>query len=238
VSPDKTIRDAANEASQRLRKYDVEKATRKDVFDVLQAIDAAKPALEPQWQRYLDRLLRDKKRLGLHLPEAERQVIKQLQEDMSKLGLEFSKNLNEENTSFLFTKDELKGIPDDVLQGFPKEAAAEAGVAEKYKVSLKYPDYYPAMKYLQNPEVRRTLQTGFDSRCKDTNTAILEDLIQKRAEMAAILGFPTHSAYITAIRMASSPEKVAAFLKDLSDRLEPLVQQGTLRNKQKIKINK
>ena len=37
-----------------------------------------------------------------------------------------------------------------------------------------------------------------------------------------LLGYPTHAAFITEIRMAESPVRVAAFLDDLSAKLQPL----------------
>ena len=42
------------------------------------------------------------------------------------------------------------------------------------------------------------------------------------SQKAEILGFPTHAAFVLDMRMAKSPESVATFLKDLSQKLKPL----------------
>lgn len=37
---------------------------------------------------------------------------------ISTLGIQFAKNLGEENTKLYFTTDELKGMPEDFIAGY------------------------------------------------------------------------------------------------------------------------
>jgi Zn-dependent oligopeptidase len=69
---------------------------------------------------------------------------------------------------------------------------------------------------------RQKLEFGYNTRCMDTNTPILEELVRLRAEQAALLGYPTHAAYVLEIRMAQSPDVVGPFLRELSAKLQPL----------------
>jgi Zn-dependent oligopeptidase len=60
------------------------------------------------------------------------------------------------------------------------------------------------------------MEKAFNSRCIDTNVAIIEELVVLRAEVASILGFNNHAEYILNIRMAKSPNTVKKFLTDLA----------------------
>ena len=99
---------------------------------------------------------------------------------MSDLGIEFSKNLNEENTILDFSEDELAGLPDDFVKSLKRNAEG------KCEVSLKYPHYFPCMKKARNPETRKRLEIAFNRRCIEDNTAILEELVELRQKVSAL----------------------------------------------------
>ena len=86
-------------------------------------------------------------------------------------------------------------------------------------------DYFPAMELCSVSETRRTLEFAFNNRCKSENTPILEELVRLRAEQAEILGYPNHASYVLEIRMAKSPLTVGPFLRDLSSKLTPLMEE-------------
>ena len=50
------------------------------------------------------------------------------------------------------------GLPKSFIKGLDK---TEAGL---FKVSLKYPDYFPCQKFIRDPEVRKKLEIAFNSR--------------------------------------------------------------------------
>uniref|UniRef100_K1PNN9 Thimet oligopeptidase n=1 Tax=Magallana gigas TaxID=29159 RepID=K1PNN9_MAGGI len=145
--------------------------------------------------------LKNKGEESLHLPTDKQQKIKEIKKRMSDLSIDFSKNLNEENTILTFTEEELVGVPEDFLKSLEKN---EDG---KLKVTLKYPHYFPCMKKARNPETRKKLETAFNSR------------------KARLLGFPTRAAFVLDMRMAKDPEKVRTFLVDLAQKLRPLQEQ-------------
>ena len=113
----------------------------------------------------------------------------------------------------------LQGMPDDYLAAhLNKEGTGKPG---QYTIALKYPVYFPVQKKCVIPETRKTMQTAFDSRCKDTNAVLLEEAAKLRQEQALLLGFATHSDYALQLRMAKDQATVAAFLEDLGKKLRP-----------------
>lgn len=218
VSPDKEIREASTLSDKKMSEFEVEMSMRKDVFKNLVFLQENKkePFKEAESARYLERLIKLGRRNGLHLSQEVRDQIKEIKKRISDLGIDFGKNLNEENTILEFSEEELAGLPSEFIESLDK---SEDG---RRKVTLKYPHYVPCMRKASNPKTRQTLEKSFNSRCLKENTAILEELVELRQKMATILGYPTHSSYVLEMRMAETAEKVSNFLSDLTQKMTPL----------------
>uniref|UniRef100_A0A8C5GNV6 Thimet oligopeptidase-like n=1 Tax=Gouania willdenowi TaxID=441366 RepID=A0A8C5GNV6_GOUWI len=197
VFPSKEIRSASTEADKTLADFDVEISMREDVFKRLTALQAKLQVdVSPEGKRFLDRLVTLGRRKGLHLSKEVQEQIKVTSKLISELCIEFNKNINEDNTSLVFSEHELGGLADSYLSGLERTADG------RYKVTLEYPHYYPLMKRCHNPETRRKMETAFHSRCKEVNSTILEQLIQLRAKVSSLLGYSSHANYVLEINMA------------------------------------
>ncbi|KAJ7459805.1 metallopeptidase MepB [Mycena latifolia] len=224
VSPSKKLRDASTEADSLVRDYGVESSMRLDVFRAkLAAEQNIKSSglwekLSGEEQRLIDKMILEGKRSGLGLPEKERNTLTALQKQLSQVCLEFDKNFNEENGVISFTKDELDGVPADVISGYTKRTE---GSTELYDVTFKTPDIFPIFKFATRPETRQRAHEGHESRLA-INVPLVEKFLALRRDITKVLGYPTWADYRTETKMVKTGKGVVDFLDDLETKLKPV----------------
>ncbi|KAJ7095922.1 metallopeptidase MepB [Mycena belliarum] len=224
VSPSKELRDASTAADSLVRDYGVESSMRLDVFNAkLAAEENIKTSglwtkLSDEEQRLVEKMVLDGKRAGLGLPEDKRNILTGLQKELSQVCLEFDKNFNEENGVISFTKDELEGVPADVISGYTKRTE---GSTEVYDVTYKTPDIFPIFKFAKRPETRQRAYEGHESRLA-INVPLMEKFLRLRREITKVLGYATWADYKTETKMVKTGKGVVDFLDDLEKKLKPV----------------
>lgn len=217
VSPDKLVRDASNEAEKKLDKHAIDLKVRVDMYEKFcQLVENVKGLdLHPETSRYLDRVMLDYKRRGLLLPDEQRQLFKTYSIELSELSVEFDLTLRELTEYLLFSEQELDGVPQDVIDQF------EVTDSGDFKMTYKYPDLFPVLKYAKNQDTRRKAFLGNQSKSKSNGDVLLK-MIRVRYKMAKLLGFNNFSDYKLEDRLAQNLSNVMQFLNDLRSKLGPL----------------
>jgi Zn-dependent oligopeptidase len=226
VSESKEMRDCCKQCCVELDEFEAELSSHEDVFRVLKAYSESTEgrALSGERRRYLDLTLRDYRRNGVELLPNKRERLQVIRKRMAALNVRFTSNLAEDDTSFWFTDKQLSGVPDDVKKQFKRAPAPNAEGLDRYIVTLRYPHYFPVMAHCSCPQTRSTMERAFTSLCQDSNAPILEELVQLRAECSGLLGYRSWAEYVTEVRMAKTPEAVREFVRELTEKFQPLLQ--------------
>jgi len=205
VHPDEAIRDAARECEQEVARFYSDLALDREMYDALAAVDLG--GLDADTQRFATHTLRDYRRAGVDRSAEIRARLKQIDEELTRLGQQFSKNISEDVRAI--------EVPDAAgLDGLPPDyiAAHPPGKSGTIRVTTDYPDYNPFMTYATSDALRRELYIKFRSRGDQRNEAVLRDILSLRAEKATLLGYANWADYVTADKMIKSGDRAAEFL--------------------------
>jgi len=205
VHPEEAIRDAARECEQEVSRFYSDLALDRDMYDALSAVDVSKA--DAQTRRFLEHTLRDYRRAGVDRPPEVRDRLKQIDEELTRLGQHFSKNISEDVRAIeIRDRARLAGLPEDFKAA---HAADDTGTT---RITTDYPDYNPFMTYADDDELRRDLYVKFRSRGDQQNEQVLHDILKLRKEKATLLGFANWADYVTADKMIKSGDNAAEFL--------------------------
>ena len=103
------------------------------------------------------------------------------------------------------TKEELKGIPSDVVSGYNKrffECSEDA-----YDVTFKTPDIFPLFRYAEIPDVRKRAIEAYESRL-DINIPLFAKMIDLRQRISKLLGYENWADYRIEVKMVKDPKNV------------------------------
>ncbi|MBS3797686.1 M3 family metallopeptidase [Pseudoalteromonas sp. BDTF-M6] len=189
----------------------------KALFDRVAAVYDAKDALSKEDQRLVDYYYKQFVRAGAKLNEEQKQRMREINGDLSKLSTQFSQNIMKsfkEDTILVSDKAELAGLSDDDIASL--KAAAEKAGKDGYMITLVNTTRQPILTSLENRELREKVWRTSSERAQKTNGPIAIEEAQLRAEKAQLLGFESWAHYQLDDRMAKTPEAVFTMLDDLA----------------------
>lgn len=177
-------------------------------------------------QRIINEELVEFKLAGAFLNDDGKAKLKAVKEALAKESQKFSENLMDATNAYgliVENKKDLAGIPEDDIASFKE--AAEAENEEGYKITLQVPHYLAVLRYAQNRKLRETLYhayvtraSEFDNDGKFNNNDVMTRIVELRQSEATILGYKNYGEVSLATKMASTPDEVVTFLRDLAKR--------------------
>lgn len=235
VTDSETLRDIYNKVLPLLTDYYTEISQNEDLYKAILFIstsDAFKQ-FNPAQQKIIKNDIRDFKLSGIHLPADKKLILADLQKRISQLMTNFSENVLDATQGWILhitDVSQLEGLPAHALQ-LAIDNAKHRNL-EGYVLTLDYPSYSTAIKFLKNRTLRRTIYEAYATRASDKgpnagkwdNTAIMEKILNTRHQIANLIGFKHYADLSLATKMAKSPEQVLNFLYDLLKRSKPIAE--------------
>jgi thimet oligopeptidase len=209
VAGDKAVRDQAQTEAQRVAQAASALSLNRQVYDALAEmnLDGASPATK----HYVERTLLGYRLAGVDKDAATRARLQSLNEQATRLSLEFNRNIQEGAKTIAATEAELEGLPADYLVRHPADAAG------RVTLSTDQPDMQPVMTYAASAALRERMFLAYNTRAYPANRQILLDLLTTRQQIAAELGFRSWANLATADQMMGSAANVRAFLTQLDE---------------------
>ena len=181
-------------------------------------------------KKAIENSLRDFELSGISLPPEQQKRYGEIVTRLSELNSQFSNNVLDATMGWekiVTDENQLKGLPESALQA-AKQSAQNKGV-EGYRFTLEIPSYLPVMTYCENRQLREEMYRAFVTRASEQgpnagkwdNSAVMEEILTLRVELAKLLGFEHYTDLSLATKMAENPQQVFDFLENLAVRCKP-----------------
>ena len=178
--------------------------------------------LDTESARLLWRYHQDFVRAGAQLPEASKAKLRALNAELATLQTTFAQNVLKERGASAVTFDtraELAGLSDAEIQ-VAADAAAKAGKPGKFVVELVNTSGQPVLTELTGHASRLKVMAASLARGSRggefDNRATVAALARKRAERAALLGYPNHAAFQLAEQTVGSVDVMNKMLAQMA----------------------
>ena len=194
-----------------------------ELFKKVNAVYQQKESLKltTEQERLLEETYKDFVRSGANLSPEKQARLREINKQLSTLGLTFSDNILNENNAFklyIDKEEDLAGLPEWFRQSAAEEAKAD-GQEGKWLFTLGNASRLPFLQYSDNRPLREQIYKAYINRGnnndKNDNKKIITDIVSLRLEKAQLLGFDCYSNFVLDNTMAKNSATVMNFLNNL-----------------------
>ncbi|MFV8336925.1 M3 family metallopeptidase [Flavobacterium sp. RSP29] len=222
------IQKIAQEVSPLLSEFGNDVRLNPDLFARVKTVyeQREKLNLNPEQTTLLDKKYKSFSRNGANLPEDKKNLLREIDKELSKLSLQFGENVLAETQAYqlhITNEADLAGLPEGTIEA--ARSLAKSQEKEGWIFTLDYPSYVPFVTYADNRELRKKMAIAFGAKGFQNNEFDNQEIVLKIAKLrfdrAQVLGYATHAHFVLEERMAESPEKVKTFSNDLLEKAKP-----------------
>lgn len=167
---------------------------------------------------------------GIDLPQEQQQTFATLKNELAQLQQKFSEQLLDATQSWtrhITDETELAGLPETAKATLAQYAQQKD--QDGWLITLEMPSVLPVLTYADNRALREEVYRANISRASDQgpdagkfdNGPVMTEILEKREQVAQLLGYRHHADVSLATKMAESPEDVLVFLDELAEKVYP-----------------
>lgn len=179
--------------------------------------------------RLLEQLHSDFVRAGSKLKGADRERFAQINERLAALMTTFGQNVLADESAYrltLSTEADMAGLPAFVRDA-ARQAAADRGVSGAV-ITLSRSLIVPFLTFSQRRDLREAAWRAWTTRGEHDgptdNRGVIREILELRAEQAALLGYTSYADYALANTMARTQSAVMRLLDDVWSRAVPALE--------------
>lgn len=167
--------------------------------------------LTPVQKRVIEKYYRSFVEQGANLPEDKKKELVAVNNQLSKLFIQFNRNLLNANNNFYITvydNADLSGLPESSIT-VAAEEAAKRGLPGLWVFTTKAPSRLPVLQNADSRSLREAMYKGYThlaAQGEYDNSPIIAQIVKLRAEKAKIMGFDNFARMMTSRVMAKTPE--------------------------------
>ena len=216
----------------KLTEFASEMGQNQPLFEAVQSLRDSERygALNAAQQRVIDDMLLDFRLAGVALDNQAKARFKTIAQRLSELSTIFQQNVLDATQAWrkhVTDENALSGLPDSARALLAQNAQNKD--LHGWLITLDAPSSSAVLTHADDRELRREVYDAFSTRASETgpsggeydNSALIDEILDLRAESAALLGYANYAELSLVTKMADSPAQIEAFLLDLARRSRP-----------------
>lgn len=187
-----------------------------------------KQGLNPVQKRLVEKYYRSFAEQGAALPEDKKKELVRINDELSKLFIQFNRNLLNATNQFavvVYDENDLSGLPESSV-AVAAEEAKKRGLDGLWVFTLHAPSRLPVLQYADNRGLRKAIYEGYTSLAsygENSNLPVISKIVKLRDEKAKLMGFDNFAKMMTSRVMAKTPEAATDLLMQV---FEPAVKRS------------